>query len=113
MSYLAPNTQPSFGGTSSYSDAIREFVPIKLSTTDSVSTTGVLTYSSIRPTLVDATVLRFTPSIAVADSLSTTGVLTYSNIRPILTGVISLSMAPARGDSVAPAAPVTRQILIR
>ena len=113
ISYLASNTQPSTGGTSSYSNAIREFVPIKLSTANAVSTTGALTYSSIRPTLVNATVLQWTPSIAVANSLSTTGALTYSSIRPILTGVVSLSMAPARDNSVAPAAPVTRQILIR
>lgn len=110
---LASSTLPETHGSLELTGVASDSISLALATATALSATGALTYSSIRPTLVDATVLQFTPSIAVASSLSTTGVLTYSNIRPILTGVVSLSMAPARGESAAPAAPATRQILIR
>ena len=115
MPILEVGTQPPSANTGNLIlTSVVSVSPVATVTTaNSVSTTGVFTYSNTRSVLSPTVSVNVSAKVTVANSFSTTGVFTYSNTRTILSGVTGLSFTqPGTGPQVTAPAP-TRQLLIR
>lgn len=113
MPTLESGTLPATGGTAELTGVVSVSPAVTVTTADSLSTTGIFTFSNIRSGLSPTVSVNLPLNIATANSLSTTGIFTYSNIRPALTGVTGISLTQL-GTGPQTAAPAqTRQLLIR
>ena len=113
MTTLVSGTQPVSGGTASLTDAVTVGPSRSVATANSLSTSGIFTYSAIRPVLLPTVTVPVPVTVATANSLSTTGIFTYSAIRPVLADTVSISLTQRGAGQAGTSAPATRQILIR